>query len=236
MMKYWSGLVRRCLKRQLKHVCQSRNGIDITRSEPQTPQIRQIPTNDLESGLLRRWPCILGHCRFFYLFVVTEPQGLVKVYFPIRRNHLRSETVDPLEERIRFELNKFLSHFRFSSLKAGDMSSLGKKGLRLVVSICVAGVSKCPNWTSPNYEDIIFNDLKVMFKIPKTDIHQPLCYYVGYLLSLGNWMIESVALLGCITQHRSWVRVIWVIQPGRTDIIQEWQSILLDLRTLRIGG
>ena len=63
----------------------------------------------------------------FYLFVVTEPQGLVKVYFPIRRNHLRSETVDPLEERIRFELNKFLSHFRFSSLKAGDMSSLGEK-------------------------------------------------------------------------------------------------------------
>ena len=65
MMKYWSGLVRRCLKRQLKHVCQSRNGIDITRSDPQTPQIRQIPTNDIESGLLRRWPCILGTLPFF---------------------------------------------------------------------------------------------------------------------------------------------------------------------------
>ena len=64
-MKYWSGLVRRCLKRQLKHVCQSRNGIDITRSDPQAPQIRQIPTNDLESGLLRRWPCILGTLPFF---------------------------------------------------------------------------------------------------------------------------------------------------------------------------
>ena len=91
------------------------------------------PTNPTNSD---KWPWIWAFTEMalyfrslpvFYLFVVTEPQGLVKVYFPIRRNHLRSETVDPLEERIRFELNKFLSHFRFSSLKAGDMSSLGEK-------------------------------------------------------------------------------------------------------------
>ena len=34
-------------------------------------------------------------------------------------SHGWNTTVDPLKERIRFELNEFLSHFRFSSLKAG---------------------------------------------------------------------------------------------------------------------
>ena len=44
------------------------------------------------------------------------------------------------------------------------------------IQVAVTGVGKCPNSTSPNYWGYIISNtcLKVMSKIPKKDIYQPL--------------------------------------------------------------